>query len=265
MKKTIVITLALAAIAVGWFIFGRKQAVEPVIDNGSPILMPDSQGTSTISNISNDTGKAEPPAQDNSIESKALKIISKPIVFGEGLSDSEKQKIEAKIKGLTDSIKQNYNYLTVWLDLGNYRKEAGDYNGAIEAWKFAILIRPDDFIAYNNLGELYGFVLKNYQKAEEYFLKSIKKNSQNINAYIQLVTIYTNYLKDKYNQIENLLLQGIKDVASPTNYNLKIALGDFYKTIGKKDEAIKYYEEALKINPNNPFLLQEADRLKSSL
>lgn len=257
-----VITLALAAIAVGWFIFGRKQAVGPVIDNGSPILMPDSQGTSTISN---DAGKAEPPVQNNSIESKALKIISKPIVFGEGVSDIERQKIEAKIKELTDSIKQNYNYLNVWLDLGNYRKLAGDYNGAIEAWKFALSIRPNDFIAYHNLGDLYGFTLRNYQKAEEYFLKSIKNNPQNVDAYIQLVTIYTNYLKDKYSQIENLLLQGIKDVASPANYNLKIALGDFYKAIGKKDEAIKYYEEALKINPNNALLLQEVDNLKSSL
>ena len=167
--------------------------------------------------------KKDQPAPDSkeALKAMAAKIISRPIMVSAPLSEADRKRAEGKIKEISDLIREDYNVTYPWYDLGSYRRVIGDFEGAAEAWNFVPLIRPKDFVAYHNLGDLYGFYVKDYPKSEENYLKSIKNNPQNIQAYLDLAIIYGVY-KEKSDQAESILLQGLK--ANPDNPGLKAAL-----------------------------------------
>lgn len=192
------------------------------------------------------------------LRSAAMRIVDKPITVKIDMSDAAKQLAVKKIKEISDMIRANYDYANQWYDLGAYRKMIGDYIGADEAWSFVSSIRPDDSIALHNLGNLY-YDLKNYLKAEQYFLASIDKNPQNVDAYIQLTAIYTYNDLAKTSLIEPLLLKGI--TLNPKEPNLMIALGKYYQNKGNFEGARNYFEQALKLNPKNTALEQEIQLL----
>ena len=193
------------------------------------------------------------------LKAKALAIISRPILVRIQLADSVKNQAIEKIKQINESIRANYDLDSQWLELAAYRKLIGDYDGAIEAWNFLSLIRPKNFVSYNNLGDLYAFNLKDYEKGEQNFLQSISNNPQNINAYMQLITIYeaTNQL----NKIEPILLLGIK--SNSANPILNILLARHYVAQKRFKEALNNYQAALKLDSNNQSLRGEMDKFKA--
>lgn len=190
--------------------------------------------------------------------SAAMKIVDRPISVKVDLTETTKQLIIQKINEASDMIRTDYNYANQWYDLGAYRKMIGDYTGAVDAWLFVGKIRPDDSVSLHNLGDLYYF-LKNYPKAEEYFMASIVKNPQNVDAYIQLAAIYTYNDLSKTSQVEPLLLSGI--AVNPKEPNLLITLGKYYQNKADIESARKYFEQALVLNPKNTALEQELQLL----
>jgi tetratricopeptide (TPR) repeat protein len=255
MKKSLLTILLMLLIGIAaWYIQSDLRSSYPIDQ-----LTDKNEPANLIEQPKEDIAAA--PAQD-SLKTQALKIISKPLLFKNNLSDKEKELFKKKNDELTGLIRQNYDYINAWHDLGSYRKLMGDYEGAIEAWNFIGLIRPKDYISYHNLGELYGFYLKDYEKAEQNFLKSINNNPANIDGYLQLVTVYEYGYAEKAAEAENVLLLGIK--SNPTDPNIKIALGEYYQKQNKISEAIKYFEEALKLNPANKMLEEEIKKLKNS-
>ena len=248
-----------------WFDLRSGDRPNPISVNneqqGQPDLAAQNQNSTTSLQFQeqNDAAKTE----DAKLKSLALKIISEPIIFKTSLPEDSKKLFTQKINEINDLVKQDYNYLNQWLDLGSYRKLMGDYTGAIDAWNFAAVIRPKDYVIFHNLGDLYGFYLKNYSKAEENFLKSIVLKPANEDAYIQLATIYQYSYKEKSGETEGILLKGISsNLGSAT---LRIALGNYYKTIGRNIDALKYFEDAFKLVPNNVSLQQDIELLKKSI
>jgi tetratricopeptide (TPR) repeat protein len=138
----------------------------------------------------------------------------------------------------------------------------GDYEGAVEAYEFVVQIRPKDYVAYANLGDLYGFYLKNYPKSEQSFLAVINNDPEAINVYNQLATIYEYGFKEKIQEAENILLLGMK--SNPKIAAFKILLAQYYERQGRKADALKYFEEALKLDSVNQSLQQDVLRLKSN-
>lgn len=259
MKKSFIILLILlVGVLVGWYAvnnwYQNKKVNQSAVEN--------QEATSSASSVDQNNSISVVKETEDKTKILAYQIIDKLTVFGVQVSADEKRLYSEKIEEAINIIKSNYDYLNPWLDLGSYRKLAGDYDGAIEAWNFAGIIRPQNSISFHNLGDLYGFYLKNYPKAEENFLKSISNNPENIDAYIQLVTLYEYQYKEKINEIEPLLLKGIE--ANPSSSNLKITLGEFYKNRNRINEAIKYFEEALKLSPSNKALEREIADLKAN-
>ena len=170
--------------------------------------------------------KKDQPVPDGkeALKAMAAKIISRPVMVSAPLLEADRKRAEGKIKEISDLIREDYNVTYPWYDLGSYRRVIGDFEGAAEAWNFVSLIRPKDFVAYHNLGDLYGFYVKDYPKSEENYLKSIKNNPQNIQAYLDLAIIYGVY-KEKSDQAESILLQGLK--ANPGNAGLQSALDSY--------------------------------------
>ena len=260
MKSKVVIGVVVLVVIIAgvWYTLKRSDTIQPIsIDQQSDdLILPDttiSTTSSTTQSVNNQTLSPDP-----ALKIRAMQIISKPIVINTTLPDTQKQEITKQIDEIKKQITINYDTDLPWLMLGNYRKSAKDYDGAIEAWNFLGVIRPKGYLAFHNLGSLYGYELQNYLKSEENFLKSIQNEPRNIDAYSQLVTVYESAKTPE--KIEKLLLDGIK--LNPNDVSLKIMLGQYYAKVGKKTEALRYLEEALKLSPTNVEIKAEIEELK---
>lgn len=257
--KNLSITLSVLAVSIV-AVLGIRYVIPKfnLPDNANPggIATTTDKVATTTEDVNSGGERTE--SADALLRSAALKIIDRPISVKIDISDSLRQLATQKIKEASDMIRSNYDYANQWYDLGAYRRMIGDYVGADEAWSFVSRIRPDDSISLHNLGSLY-YDLKNYPKAEQYFLASIDKNSKNVDAYIQLAAIYTYNDLSKTSLVEPLLLRGI--AANPSESNLMITLGKYYQAKGNLDAARNYFEQALKLNPKNTALQQELELL----
>ena len=101
-------------------------------------------------------------------------------------------------------------------------------------------------ISYNKLGVLYAET-GNYTKAKDFFLQSIKSNSEYIEPYVNLGIIYGK-LKD-YKNSESYLKNALDK--QPENFNICYNLAYVYQEIGLIDDAIFYYSLAIKYNKNH--------------
>ena len=252
MKKGIIIFIILALAGIGlWlergsvrFWDGLKPASQTELSEGQLNSEPKATSSPVVSIQAKEKA---------ALQARASIIVSKPISVRAQLADLVKNQAIDKIKQVSELIKADYDLDSQWLELAAYRKLIGDYDGAIEAWDFLSLIRPQNYISYNNLGDLYAFTLKDYDRGEQNFLKSISNNPENVNAYMQLVTIYEATIQP--NKIEPLLLSGIK--SNSANPTLNILLARYYAGQKRFNEALAYYEAAARLDPNNQPLEDE--------
>lgn len=226
MKKSLLILLVLTAIATAYWYFQVYQELSQV---QSPAVEQSLERAIEEKALEKKAVTEEQPASDGNeiLKAAAAEIISRPIMVSAPLSEADRKRAEGKIKEMIDLIKIDYDNIYPWYDLGAYRRVIGDFEGAAEAWNFVPLIRPKDFISYHNLGDLYGFYMKDYPKSEENYLKSIQNNPQNIQAYLDLAAIYESVYKEKASRVESILLEGLQ--SNPGNVGLQAAL-DRYRS-----------------------------------
>ncbi len=146
-----------------------------------------------------------------------------------------------------------------WLRVGVLKKFFNNYLGARDAWEYAKIVAPEGHIAYYNLGNLYGAYLNDFSRAEENYLEAVRL-SRLPYLYLNLADFYRVFYKEKSGLAETVLLEGIKN--NPDDSGLKLALANYYRDAGKTAEAIKYYEEVLKIEPANADVQKELEKIK---
>jgi len=193
------------------------------------------------------------------LKAQALEIISRPISVEVQLSDSSRKNALAKLDELIKLIEERYDYANAWYDFGAYRMVIGDYDGAIDAYKFVPLIKSGDYVGYGNLGDIYMNYLKNYSLAEENFLKAIQNNFAYISGYVELAALYENNFEDGRQKAEDLFLSGIN--SNTGNLYLKVRLAQFYDRNGRKLDALNLFKEVLASDPNNQSVVAEIARL----
>jgi len=145
-----------------------------------------------------------------------------------------------------------------WIEIGLERKAKGDLEGTAEAWKQASLANPGSYLPHNNLGFLYRYDIKDPAKAEKSFLDAIAVKSDLTIAYRELSDLYRYAYPEKADQADDILLLGLEK--NPENYDLLIYLAYYYRDIGDKQNAKKYFEETLKIKPNDEGILREINK-----
>jgi len=138
------------------------------------------------------TIKAIPP--DTQVE-VAMPDLDRVVQFGD-ISQDVKLAVIDKLNDVKSALKENPDDFQSWLMWGVYLKMAEDYGGAEEAWEYAGYIRPNSYIPSANLGDLYGFYLKDPQKAEIAFLKALELDSTQIFIYRNLYDFYRYIVKD---------------------------------------------------------------------
>lgn len=252
MKKTLIIMGSIGVIiGAAWFGWSRLGSAP---DINIPFTSGTENATTTITQ-----SESTSPAGQNTLQQEALRIVNRDIRIQVLLNPAVELEARTKIQELNGMIRANYDYDAQWLDLGAYRRMIGDYEGAKEAWEFLAKIRPQSFVVFHNLGDLYAYEFKNYSKAEENFLKSVANKPSNIQAYSQLVTVYRYLDTAQAAKIEPLLLKGI--AANPEDANLRVLLAQHYEGQGRKEDALKYFKEAFRLDPKNTSLQTDIDRL----
>ena len=122
---------------------------------------------------------------------KAIPDLSRPI------PDSVRQRERDEIERLNSGLTKDPSNAALWLGLGLYRKESGDYEGARLAWEFAYHLQPKNSVIAENLGVLYGYYLKNGLKSEEFFLAAIALEPSSIHLRLRLFELYRDVFQDR--------------------------------------------------------------------
>ncbi|MBI2466091.1 MAG: hypothetical protein HY452_00080 [Parcubacteria group bacterium] len=185
--------------------------------------------------------------------------------YGQGFSDPGGGAIEKKrgdlkvLAAILDANPLGSGGVDDWIAVGVIKKFFNDFEGTRDAWEYAGVLYPNNALSFANLGNLYGFYLHNNVKAELNFRKAINNDPYQPSYYIGLADFYKNVYTAKKSEAPKVLLEGmdiIKDV------NLVLALATYYRDEGDKTNALKYYQEVLKLSPNHPGIAEEIDRLR---
>lgn len=173
--------------------------------------------------------------------------------------------IKTQIADLVKKLAANPGVLDNWLSLGLYRKMAGEYTKARDAWEYAVKLAPADKQAYNNLGDLYQYYLKDYTKAELNWKRTVELDTKFISGYRALYDLYVQNKQEV--KAKAILDAGL--VKNPQSIDLLVLTAQYYRDRGDKTQARTYYTKALaaaKLIKENasllPVIQAEIDKLK---
>ena len=166
------------------------------------------------------------PIEGGSSVPKPIPDLNRAIIVWSGAVVAPEAKAMAveKIKPLQTKLKANPADFNAWIDLGIYQKMGGDYQGAVLSWQYASKLAPSDYIAFGNLGNIYGYFIKDNVKAESNYKLAISKGPMQAYLYIQLGEFYRDVLKD-ISKAKSIVEQGLQKVPNdPTLLTLKADL-----------------------------------------
>jgi len=195
MQKKILlgIIILLLAVGVGYYIYRDLQNVQ------DRVLHKEENPASTSS--------LSPSPSLEEIE-KQMPDLDREIVVKADLPANIKSETIMDIQDIIQKLKEDYDNMQLWLQLGLLRKLLGDYDGAIEAWQFVNLIRPNNFVSFGNLGDIYSLYLNDKKKAEENYLKALENGPDQIYLYEKVYEFYRYTIKDNA-KAKEILKKGI--------------------------------------------------------
>ncbi|MBI2023867.1 hypothetical protein HYT00_00505 [Candidatus Giovannonibacteria bacterium] len=148
------------------------------------------------------------PSPTPSVVKKAVPALPFPVEIRAELSEDSKKMALTKIETITNKLRQDPSIDDLWVDLGLQRKFIGDFMGAKEAWEYASYLKPNYYVPYNNLGDLYTYNLNDYKKAEANYKMGIKVDDGAGILYQKLYELYRFKLKDDV-RAKSILEEGI--------------------------------------------------------
>ena len=151
-----------------------------------------------------------------SVSTSQMPSLDREINITANIADETKELAKSKIEEVRGNLRENADLRSSWLDLASYYKLIGDFEGAREVWEYMISKDDSDYVPCYNLGNLYGYYLKDFGKAEEYYNKAIEKNPNYIASYATFYDFYIDY--EKPDLAEGVLIQGLE--ANPDNPEL---------------------------------------------
>lgn len=193
-----------------------------------------------------EANKAKAPVKTatNQYSGQALKFLGDPQI----LAGYPAEFVERKRNQLADIVKlieSDPKDETNWMDAGLIKKNFDNFDGVRDVWEYAKLVNPNNALNYYNLGILYASYFSDNKKAEQNFLVALKLDPQENLAYLGLAGLYRDFYKEKSDQVDDVLLAGLKVL--PEDPNLLLQLGFYYKSVQDKERAIEYFNRFLKL------------------
>ncbi|OHA06592.1 MAG: hypothetical protein A2934_04755 [Candidatus Sungbacteria bacterium RIFCSPLOWO2_01_FULL_47_10] len=175
--------------------------------------------------------------------------------------EETKNKLAEELSGLAALLSENPDSLDSWLRAGVIKKFFGDYAGARDAWEYAGVVSPLNFVSFFNLGGLYAYYLKDNKKAELNYFTAIENGSNDPMGYTALADFYKDAYPEKSGSVPGVIEKGI--AANPTETGLPFYLANYYKNSGEISKAIEYFEKVLLLDPGNSIAASELETLKN--
>lgn len=214
--KIIISIVFVLAITFGVYLVYKKSQINKIgktDNNTSKTATTTNIGGVEISSEGSGNYKVErvPVNEGRNVLPQPIPDLSKSLVFGVNvsLSDEAKKILSTKVSDLQVQLKNDPTYVTGWIDLGVYRKMAGDYTGALTSWTYATKLAPDDYISYGNIGDLYAYYIKDNAMAEVSYKKAISNAPDQVYLYVQLATVYRDVFGDM-DKAKEIIDQGLK-------------------------------------------------------
>ncbi len=212
-KNRILGILILTAILLGLFFLVFRP--EKINENGqiktgtgtSPIGAFDSEGN-PIDIQPIPITESLPPAPD----------MSGVIVFPKTYPQENRASIETKMRALQEAVKKEPANLSNWIEIGSYWKLLENYKNAEVAWNYASEIDKTSPVSLGNVAFMYGYIIHDNKKAEEYYLKAIERGEGYPYIYFQCAEFYRDVLKNAA-KAKNVVDRGI--IANPNDEQLK--------------------------------------------
>src|SRR3989344_1590748 len=198
---------------------------------------------------------------DNNIDSQIEKLFAFKMVRTD-LTPAFNEKYRNEMTVYKDTVlespeKFNFN---AFMGAAMVKYTVGDYDGARDLWLYVNQIRPSSSPSFYNLGNLYADIYKNCAEAEKYF-KIATTNDPNEIAYLRNIFDFYNTKCPNKPLAEAALKKALAIKSDSVDFMVLSA--EFYRDQGNKEEAIKYYEQAIKLSPQNQALKDEYNKFKS--
>jgi tetratricopeptide (TPR) repeat protein len=165
--------------------------------------------------------------------------------FKQGNDYYRQGEYDKAIESYKEAIELKPDDAAAYYNLGNAYNDLGEYAQAIESYKKAIKLKPDDVAAYYNLGNAY-YNRSEYAKAIESYHKAIELKPDDADAYNNLGNAYKNM--GEYAQAIKLYKKAIE--IKPDYVAAYSNQGNAYKNLGEYAKAIKLYHKAIELKPD---------------
>ena len=165
--------------------------------------------------------------------------------FNRGFAYNNSGDYQKAIESFKEAIRLKPDDVYVHFNLGLAYNNSGDYQKAIESFKEAIRLKPDDVYAHYNLGLAYSNS-GDYQKAIESFKKAIRLKPDDFYAHFNLGLAYSN--SEDYQKAIESFKEAIR--LKPDDFYAHFNLGLAYLGMRDYQKAVELLKKATKINPN---------------
>ena len=228
--------VVIVVVLVGWYIVRdiASTGKENVVQEGG-IGADIREGGGTIEQLPVDTTITPPSAI-------AAPKLERSLTFPDNFDETAQTIIQNNIIALTAVLKEQPDSFSAWSDLAIQYKIIGDYEGAAEIWEYLNKVAEGNTISRVNLGNLYHYQLKNYEKSETNFKDALRINKELSEAYTGLFELYRYSFRTNTSEAENILKEGI--AALPQNIDFVMTLAGYYKEKGRSDDAKETYKKA---------------------
>ena len=154
----------------------------------------------------------------------------------------------------------------LWKRVAYIKHFYNDHLGARDAYEYVNRIAPTDSVAFYNLAVLYGYDLKEPERAKQKFETALRLSAFDVSFYVGFANFYREVMYDTA-AAERVLLDGFAKV--PTDVGITSTLGMLYRDVGNVAKAIEFYEKTLAAKDlssgERAAIQAEVDRLRAKL
>lgn len=173
--------------------------------------------------------------------------LDRGVHFGASVPADARVILENKVSAVAARLKGDLTRADDWFSLALLYHSANDFEGARDVWLFLtkVIAAPSNATAYDNLGKLYKFDLKDFPKSEMYFKKSIASAPESITPYLELHELYRYSYKIETSAAADILISASKKF--PTDPDPMALLGEYYRDKGETAKARSAFTTALSL------------------
>lgn len=264
----VAILLVVAAAAFYFFDFRDRQGIKDAtsLPRGESVLPPLKETAFSDQNKERNQAPYEKPAVSvlPPYGGEPIRQLNSDTKFIASVGAAFLEKYEKNLEEIASRLDKNPKNYDDWLAIAYIKKLFNNYIGARDAWEYAKIVNPENPIAFFNLGELYGYELKEPTKAEGNYKSALQLDPYHLDYYIGLANFYKDVLQDPQ-KAEVIFISALEKIPN-TEPNLFTGIGAFYRDQKNFAKAVEYFEKALELTRDPAMqknIQDEIDRLRS--